>query len=92
MSALCPYKCTGIIAFVLFVMFLSISSGSILNVTGSISVKIGIAPIRATTPAVAKNENVGSITSSPGLISIAIRAMSSASVPEETPIACLHPK
>ena len=45
--------------------------------------------IRATTPAVAKKEKVGTITSSPGLISIAISAISSASVPEEIPKAYL---
>ena len=61
-----------------------------LKLTGSISVKTGVAFNRDTTPAVAKKEYVGTMTSSPGSKSIAINAKRSASVPEETPIACLH--
>ena len=73
------------IAFVLLVINDSNLSGSILNVKGSESQKTGVAFNLLTTPAVAKNEYVGIITSSPGLISIAIKAINKASVPEDTP-------
>ena len=73
-------------------IFFSISFGSILKLTGSISVSTGVAFIRETTPAVAKKEKVGTITSSPGFISIAISASKRASVPEETPLAYLQPR
>ena len=62
-----------------------------LKVILSESTSTGTAFKRATTPAVAKKENVGTITSSPGFISIAIKARSNASVPEETPNECLQP-
>ena len=42
------------IAFVFGVIFFSISAGSILNVTGSISAKTGFAPTRTIAPTVAK--------------------------------------
>ena len=50
------------------------------------SQKSGRAPSRATTPAVAKNVNGDVTTSSPGPMSSAISATSSASVPDEMPI------
>ena len=42
-SAVCPNVCTGIIAFVFSVIFSLISSGSILYVLGSTSMKMGFA-------------------------------------------------
>ena len=51
------------------------------------STNTGVAPSRLTQPAVAKNEYVGVMTSSPGPMPSAISATSSASVPDETPIA-----
>ena len=55
-----------------------------LNVTGSMSTRRGVAPSRETQPAVAKNEYVLVMTSSPGPIPRAIIDASSASVPEDT--------
>ncbi len=63
-----------------------------LNVIGSESTNTGIALSLETTPAVAKKEYVGRITSSPGCKSIAIKAISKASVPEEIPMADFTPK
>ena len=68
------------------------ASTSRLKPTGSMSTSTGVAPVRLTQPAVAKNEKVGTMTSSPGPRSSAIIATSSASVPELTPIACLAPR
>ncbi len=51
------------------------------------STSTGVAPTRTTAPAVAKNEYVVVTTSSPALMSSAISASSSASVPDETAIA-----
>ena len=65
---------------------------SMLSVWGSMSTKTGVAPTRAMQPAVAKNENGVVITSSPALMSSAISASTSASVPLETLMACLKPK
>ncbi len=64
--------------------------GSILKVTGSISTNTGFAPSLAIQPAVAKKVKGVVITRSPCPVSRAIRARSSASVPEETPSAYLH--
>ena len=55
------------------------------------STSTGRAPVLAIEPAVAKNEYVLVMTSSPGPTPSAIRATSSASVPEETPMAWLTP-
>src|SRR6188508_1982241 len=51
------------------------------------STSFGVAPRRETAPAVAKNENVGVMTSSPGPTPSAISATSSASVPDDRPTA-----
>ena len=67
------------------------SSRSRLKQTGQASTKTGVAPTRATQPAVAKKVNVGTNTSSPGPIPNAINASRIASVPEETPSACRAP-
>jgi hypothetical protein len=58
-----------------------------LNVAGSMSTKIGVAPSLATTPADAKKEKGDVTTSSPGPTPSAMSATSSASVPEATPSA-----
>ena len=90
--AICPNRCTGMIALV-FVGDLLLEPGRI-DVEGP-WVDIDedrLAPSRAIEPAVAKNVNVGQITSSPGLIPIAIREQSRASVPLVTPIACFVPQ
>jgi hypothetical protein len=88
MSATLPYKCTGISAFVLAVIAATAADASMLYVTGSMSTNTGVAPSRAITPAVAKNEYVVVTTSSPGPMSSAISAASSASVPDDMPMAC----
>src|SRR3954466_3582047 len=56
------------------------------------STNFGVAPTRETQPAVAKKENVGVITSSPGPMPSAINATRIASVPELRPIACGTPR
>ena len=63
------------------------ASGSRLQVTGSMSTSTGVAPSRAMHPAVAKNEYVLVMTSSPGPMPSAISTASSASVPDDTAIA-----
>ena len=55
------------------------------------STSTGRAPVLTMEPAVAKNEYVLVMTSSPGPTPSAIRATSSASVPDETPMAWLTP-
>ena len=65
------------------------SARSRLKVWGSTSHHTGVAPRRATEPAVAKKVKAGSRTSSPGPTSRAINPRRRASVPEETPKACL---
>ena len=54
MSAIWPNRWTGMMALVRDVTACSIRFGSILNVTGSMSTKTGLAPTRAMAPAVAK--------------------------------------
>ena len=63
----------------------SIRPGSMLKVEASISTNTGLAPTLAMAPAVAKNVYGVVTTSSPGPISSAIREMSRASLPEDTP-------
>src|SRR5687768_11768737 len=92
MSALCPNRWTGRMAFVFDVMTDAIARASILNVPRSMSTNTGRAPSLAIAPAVAKNENGVVTTSSPGPTSSAINAASSASVPEDTPTAYGMPR
>jgi hypothetical protein len=56
MSAICPYKCTGMIALVREVIARSILLASMLQVLGSMSTSTLLAPTRSTAPTVAKNE------------------------------------
>ena len=63
-------------------------SGSMLNVSGRMSTNTGVAPTLLMQPAVAKKEYVVVMTSSPRPMPSAIRTASSASVPEETVMAC----
>ena len=63
-------------------------SGSMLNVPGWMSTNTGVAPTRLMQPAVAKNEYVVVMTSSPRPMPSAIRTASSASVPDDTAMAC----
>src|SRR6516162_8249382 len=90
-SALSPKRCTGMMALVRGVIARVTASGSTVYVNGSISTSTGRAPTLATDPAVAKNEYVGVMISSPALTSSAIRARSSASVPDDTAMTCLMP-
>ena len=60
------------------------ASGSILQVSGRTSTNTGVAPRREMQPAVAKNENVVVITSSPGPMPSVIRVARIASVPDDT--------
>ena len=90
MSHIWPKRWTGMIAFVRLVIARSILLGSMLNVRGSISTNTGNAPTRAIHPAVAKKVNGVVMTSSPGPMPSAIRLHNRASVPLETPAACLQ--
>ena len=65
----------------------STASGVIRCVSGSTSTNRGVAPAQLTASAVAMNEFVGTITSSPAPISSARSASEIASVPDETPTA-----
>jgi hypothetical protein len=56
------------------------------------STKTGVAPTRLMASAVAKKVKGVVITSSPGPTPRARRAMTKASVPEFTPMACFTPK
>ena len=84
MSAVWPYSETGMIALVRGVIAASISSGSMLQVSGSTSTNTGVAPSSTIISAVATNVNGVVMTSSPGPMPSAISAISSASVPEPT--------
>ena len=68
-------------AFVLGVIFDSISLTSMLNVSGSISTNTGVAPTMPIASVVATKVNATVITSSPAPISSALKAKCSASVP-----------
>src|ERR1044072_2638835 len=70
-----PYRCTGIIAFVLGVMAFSIAAGSMQNVLGSTSTNTGVKRNKAITSVVAIKVKEGVITSSPGCRSNAIKAI-----------------
>ena len=66
------------------VIALSIRVGSMLYVTGSMSTKTGLAPVRATLFAVAAKVKDGTITSSPGPMPRESNARCNAEVPEFT--------
>ena len=87
-----PKRWTGMIARVRGPTFRAASARSMLKWCGSTSTQTGVAPRRATEPAVAKKVKDGIRTSSPSRISSAISASRSASVPEETPRACFTPR
>ena len=78
------------IAFVRGVIFRSTSAGSRLSVTGSMSAKTGVAPMRAIDSAVAKKVKAGQMTSSPRPIPSASSTITSASVPFATPTVSRH--
>ena len=78
-------------ALVRGVIAAAMAETSMLNVAGSISTRTGRAPSLTMAPAVAKNEYVVVMTSSPGEIPSAISASRTASVPEDTATACSTP-
>ena len=84
MSAGWPYSDTGRMARVRGVMRSATRRASRLPVAASTSTNTGVAPTSNTASAAAMNENGVVITSSPALMPSAIRAMTSASVPEDT--------
>src|SRR5260370_23639709 len=101
MSAPRPKRCTGITAQIRFPSFVlstvdvetqrftrnsSSRAGDRAKESGSMSIKIGVAPTRAMQPAVEKKVNGVVNTASPGPIPNDIRIMSWASVPDEVPI------
>src|SRR3990172_9419290 len=81
-SAGCPFRCTATIAFVLAVMRSATLSGDRQYVPGSTSAKTGTARWCSTGVAEAMNVCAGTITSSPGPMSRAARAVWMAVVPE----------
>src|SRR3990172_1222742 len=87
-SAACPYRCTGIMAFVLEFILSTMLPGSILKVFSLMSAKTGLAPVNSTELEVATNEKGVVMTSSPCPISWARSATCSAAVPEFTATAC----
>ena len=91
MSAHWPYRLTGMMARVRGVIAASTNDASISAVSGSMSTKTGFAPASTMTSAVAAKLKGVVITSSPGRISSAISAISSASVPLETVMQCRAP-
>ena len=91
-SAVLPYKCTAIIALVFFVIFSSILSTSILNVSITGSTNRGLAPTYVIAKAVAIYVLEGTITSSPTPISIALKIKINESKPEATPTQYLTPQ
>src|SRR5674476_1458286 len=76
-----PYKWTGMIALVFFVIFDSIQLISIEKVFSFISTKTGSAPTLLTASAVEIQDNAGTMTSSPGPIFRDFIIISNASVP-----------
>ena len=73
-------------------MAASTASAVIRCVDGSTSTSLGVAPTQLTASAVAMKEFDGTMTSSPGPMSIARSAREMASVPEETPTANGEPQ
>jgi hypothetical protein len=70
----------------------STRSAVIRCVAGSTSTGTTVAPARLTASAVAMNEFVGTMTSSPRPMRSALSARTIASVPEDTPTACSAPQ
>ena len=92
MSAACPYRCTGMIAFVRGVIAFVTSQGSMLPVLSSQSAKTGVAPA-IERPSALKVAVCGGIsTSSPAPTPSARMAIWIASVPLLTPMACCTPR
>src|SRR5439155_14030591 len=91
-SAVWPYKWTGMIAAVLRVIADASFAGSMLYDERSMSTKTGFAPHRTTVDAVAKNVRGGITTSCPGPMPWASNATWRAAVPFATAIACFRPR
>ena len=92
MGALCPKRCTGIIALVLDVIAFSISVGQILKVFGSTSTKTGVRFNKPITSTVAAKVKSAVIISSPGFKPKPIKAICKASVPLAHGITCFTPR
>src|SRR5438552_2824219 len=91
-SAVWPYKWTGMIAAVLRVIADASFAGSMLYDERSMSTKTGFAPHRTTVDAVAKNVRGGITTACPGPMPWAGNATWRAAVPFATAIACFRPR
>src|SRR2546429_9317568 len=91
-SAVWPYRWTGMIAAVLRVIAETTFAGSMLYDDRSMSTKTGFAPHRRTVEAVAKNVRGGVRTSRPGAVALARSAAGRAAGPVLTAIACLRPR
>ena len=87
----CPYKFTGIITLVFFVIFFLISEVFIKKSFSLISTKTGFAPVLTIAEIVGTAVLETVITSSPFLIPRANKAINIASVPLLTPTANLFP-
>ncbi|OPY10207.1 MAG: hypothetical protein A4E68_00012 [Syntrophaceae bacterium PtaB.Bin095] len=92
MSAVCPKRWTGMIAFVFRVMAVRTDAGFMLFVRSSMSEKTGFAPHQVIASAVAMKVFGTVTTSSPGPMPSAMRLSQRASVPFPTPTACLQPQ
>jgi hypothetical protein len=79
-------------AFVFAVMAASRRVASSAKVSGSMSMRTALAPRRAMQVAVARKVYGVVTTSSPGPTPSAMRPTRIASVPEETPTACVEPE
>jgi hypothetical protein len=84
--------CTGISPRVRGVMRAATLAGSRLKLSGSMSANTGVAPTMEIASAEAKKVNGVVITSSPGPMSSARNASTSASVPLATPVAWSAPR
>ena len=92
MSAISPYRWTGMIARVRGVIAASTWSGSMLKSSSRMSTKTGVAPARRITLTVALKLNETVMTSSPGPIPRPCRTASWATVPLLIKMACLTPQ
>src|SRR5437867_7480100 len=91
-SAVWPYKWTGMMAAVFRVIADASFAGSMLYDERPMSTKTGFAPQWTTVEAVAKNVRGGITTSCPGPMPWASNAIWRAAVPLVTAIACFRPK
>ena len=89
-GAACPYRCTGIMQRVRGVIAFDMV-WAVTVYPSDMSANTGVAPVAATALAVATYVKEGTTTSSPGFMSMVMRAACRAAVPELTATACRAP-